>query len=576
MTEVSSTGDLTQTEAALAACRGLLERAAFRLRERCLGPSGKIDAAKLDGEQLVSFDLALSFAELTAGEFAVRHAHAARKSAEGSASGAGSLERRFACLFSAEALNAIRGRVASRAADYGLTAKEVAQGLEGDAARALAGEALAAKFAEALGGTVLESGSTGAYLLDEQHEMMRSTFRKFASTVVAPRAEEVHRHDQLIPDAILKPLAELGGFGLSIPERYGGLQPDDRDDNLGMIVVTEELSRASLGAAGSLITRPEILAKALLKGGTEEQKQKWLPRLASGEILNAIAVTEPDYGSDVASVKLRATRTQGGWLLDGAKTWMTFGGKAHVMLVLARTNPDASLGHRGLSLFLAEKPSFDGHDFEHVQPGGGKVSGRAIATIGYRGMHSYETFFESYFVPDENLLGGSDGEGKGFYFTMAGFSGGRMQTAARAIGLMSAALERALVYSRERKVFGKPIGDYQLTRVKLARMATSVAVCRQFTYGVGRLLDQGKGEMEASLVKLYACRAALQLCSDALQIHGGMGYAEETPVSRYFVDSRVLSIFEGAEETLALKVVARALVERAEGAPGHATEGRSS
>ncbi len=552
-----------QAEAALAACRGLLELAAWRLRERCLPArdAAKIDAAKLDAEQLVSFDLAIGFAELTAAEFAVRHA---RKAAGGSGVEPGQIEGRFARLFAAEALSSIRARVGARPADYGLTAKDLGAGLEGDAARELAAEGLSARFGEALGATVLESGSTGAYLLDEQHEMMRSTFRKFASAVVAPLAEEIHRHDLLIPDAILKPLAELGGFGLSIPERYGGLQPDDRDDNLGMIVVTEELSRASLGAAGSLITRPEILAKALLKGGTEAQKQKWLPRLAAGEILNAIAVTEPDYGSDVASVRLRATRTAGGWRLDGAKTWMTFGGKAHVMLVLARTNPDVSLGHRGLSLFIAEKPSFDGHDFEHVQPGGGKVSGRAIATIGYRGMHSYETFFESYFVPDDNLLGGPDGEGKGFYFTMAGFSGGRMQTAARAIGLMSAALERALVYARERKVFGRPIGDYQLTKVKLARMATSVAVCRQFTYGVGRMLDEGKGEMEASLVKLYACRAAREVCSEALQIHGGMGYAEETPVSRYFVDSRVLSIFEGAEETLALKVVARALADRAE------------
>jgi (2S)-methylsuccinyl-CoA dehydrogenase len=557
----SAAGDLTQAEAALSGCRTLLERAAWRLRERCV-VGGKVDAAKLDGEQLVSFDLALSFAELTAGEFAVRYA---RRAGEGSGADAGKLEGRFARLFSAESLSSIRARLGARPADYGLTAKDLSAGLEGDAARGLLSEGLSARFIEALGSTVLESGSTGAYLLDEQHEMMRATFRKFASTVVAPLAEEIHRHDLLIPDAILRPLAELGGFGLSIPERYGGLQPDDHDDNLGMIVVTEELSRGSLGAAGSLITRPEILAKALLKGGTEEQKQKWLPRLAAGEILNAIAVTEPDYGSDVASVKLRATRAEGGgWRLDGAKTWMTFGGKAHVMLVLARTSPDASLGHRGLSLFLAEKPSFDGHDFEHTQPGGGKVSGRAIATIGYRGMHSYETFFEGYLVPDENLLGGPDGEGKGFYFTMAGFSGGRMQTAARAIGLMSAALERALVYARERKVFGKPIGDYPLTRVKLARMATSVAVCRQFTYGVGRLLDEGKGEMEASLVKLYACRAALQVCSEALQIHGGMGYAEETPVSRYFVDSRVLSIFEGAEETLALKVVTRALVDRAQ------------
>jgi (2S)-methylsuccinyl-CoA dehydrogenase len=552
--------DLSRASAALSGCRGLLERAARGLRERCL-VGGKVDGGKLDGEQLASFDLALSFAELTGGELAV--AYARRAASEGGAGG-GQVESRFACLFAAEALQAIRGRLGARPADHGLTPKDLAAAFESEAAAALIGTCLSAAYATALGADVLESGTTGAYLLDEQHEMMRATFRKFATTIVAPLAEEVHRHDLLIPDAILRPLAELGGFGLSIPERYGGLQPDDRDDNLGMIVVTEELSRASLGAAGSLITRPEILAKALLKGGTEEQKKRLLPELAAGAILNAIAVTEPDYGSDVANVKLRATRTQGGWLLDGAKTWCTFAGKAHVMLVLARTNPDVSLGHRGLSLFLAEKPSFDGHDFEHTQPGGGKVSGRAIATIGYRGMHSYETFFESYFVPDENLLGGAEGEGKGFYFTMAGFSGGRMQTAARAIGLMSAALDRALAYARERKVFGKPIGEYQLTKVKLARMAMSVAVCRQFTYSVGRLIDEGKGEMEASLVKLYACRAALQVCSEALQIHGGMGYAEETAVSRYFVDSRVLSIFEGAEETLALKVVARALVDRAE------------
>ncbi|HLK36280.1 MAG TPA: acyl-CoA dehydrogenase family protein [Polyangiaceae bacterium] len=551
------TAALSTAQEALARVRGLLERAVWSLRERSL-ENGQVAAARLDAAQLVSLDVALSFAELTAGEFAARYALRA------GASGDASLETAFARLFAAEAVHAIRGRICARPVDHGLAPRDIAATFEHDSVRALVSDCLAADFAEALGARVLETGSTGVYLLDEEHEMMRGTFRKFAAAVVAPLAEEIHRHDLLIPEAILKPLAELGGFGLSIPQRYGGLQPDDRDDNLGMIVVTEELSRGSLGAAGSLITRPEILSKALLKGGTEEQKQRWLPRLASGEVLNAIAVTEPDYGSDVASLKLRARRVDGGWKLSGAKTWCTFNGKAHVMLILARTNPDPAAGHRGLSLFLAEKPSFDGHDFEYTQPGGGKVSGRAIATIGYRGMHSYETFFEDFFVPAENLLGGADGEGKGFYYTMAGFSGGRIQTAARAIGLMSAALERAIAYARERKVFGRPIGDYQLTRVKLARMATSVACCRQFTYGVGRLMDQGKGEMEASLVKLYACRAALQLCSDALQIHGGMGYAEETPVSRYFVDSRVLSIFEGAEETLALKVVARTLVDRAQ------------
>lgn len=550
-------GDLSRGTAALGRARRLLETMAWKVRERWCHESGPVSGDRLDGAQLAVFEMANGFAELTAAEFAVQ---AAMRAAQ---AGAGEIEARFARLFAAESLHAIRGRVTARLADCGLSERELRATVDHESVRSFCAEHLCAAFLESLGRTVLESGTTGAYLLDEDHELMRSTFRKFTTSVVAPLAEEIHRHDLLVPNGVLEPLAALGGFGLSIPQRYGGLQPDDHEDNLGMIVVTEELSRGSLGAAGSLITRPEILARALLKGGTEEQKQRFLPRLAAGEILSAIAVTEPDYGSDVASLKLRATRTRGGWLLDGAKTWCTFNGKAHVMLVLARTAPDPALGHKGLSLFLAEKPSFDGHDFEYTQPGGGKVSGRAIATIGYRGMHSYETFFENYFVPEDNLLGGPAGEGKGFYFTMAGFAGGRIQTAARATGLMSAALERAVVYARERKVFGKPIGDYQLTRAKLARMATSVAVCRQFTYGVGRLMDLGKGDMEASLVKLFACRAALQLCNEALQIHGGLGYAEETAVSRYFVDSRVLSIFEGAEETLALKVVGKALVERA-------------
>jgi (2S)-methylsuccinyl-CoA dehydrogenase len=214
-------------------------------------------------------------------------------------------------------------------------------------------------------------------------------------------------------------------------------------------------------------------------------------------------------------------------------------------------------------MFLGEKPAFDGHEFEYTQDGGGTLSGKAIATIGYRGMHSFEMFFDDFFVPDENLLGGPDGLGKGFYFTMAGFSGGRIQTAARAIGLMQVAFERAVSYAKERVVFGSPIGDYQLTRVKLARMAAYLAASRQFTYGVGRLMDEGKGDMEASMVKLFTCKTAEWLTREALQIYGGMGYAEETPVSRYFVDARVLSIFEGAEETLALKVIARSLVDNA-------------
>ncbi|MGI9284667.1 MAG: acyl-CoA dehydrogenase family protein [Pseudomonadales bacterium] len=300
-----------------------------------------------------------------------------------------------------------------------------------------------------------------------------------------------------------------------------------------------------------------------MAGGTEEQQRSWLPRVASGELLSAIAVTEPDYGSDVAGVRLPATRTDGGWLLNGSKIWCTFCGRANVIVVLARTNPDLSAGHRGLSVFLVEKPAFEGHEFNHQQQKGGMISGQAIPTIGYRGMHSFEVHFDNYFVPDSNLVGGEQGLGRGFYTMMRGFSGGRIQTAARAVGVMQAAFQKALSYAEDRKVFGQSVGDYQLTQVKLARMGLQLAVCRQFTYAVGRLIDQGHGQMEASLVKFFACKVAEWVTREALQIHGGMGYSEETAVSRYYVDARVLSIFEGAEETLALKVIARNLIENA-------------
>ena len=350
----------------------------------------------------------------------------------------------------------------------------------------------------------------------------------------------------------------------AVPERYGGLKPDGHEDSLGMVVVTEELSRGSLGAAGSLITRPEIIARAVMQGGTDEQKSRWLPGIAAGDPLVAVAVTEPGTGSDVASVALRATRSvrdgTSGWLLNGAKTWCTFAGKAGGLLVLARTDPAASPPHRGLSLFVVEKPSFEGKSFACESPGGGRLSGRAIPTIGYRGMHSFELFFDDYFLPHSALVGEDDGEGKGFYYTMRGFSGGRLQTAARACGLMRAAFEDALRYAEERHVFGKPVSTYGLTLQKLARMAAAIVACRQFTYAVAGLMDRGEGQLEASLVKLLSCKTAEWVTREAMQIHGGMGYAEETAVSRYFADARVLSIFEGAEETLALKVVGRALL----------------
>ncbi|MCP3867776.1 MAG: acyl-CoA dehydrogenase [Gammaproteobacteria bacterium] len=546
----------------LAATEEALNTAIRSLRDNTI-ENGRISSSKLDDYQLVSYDTALSAAESSGARFALDYADRVRAQRNDSGDQL-SVEDRCALIFTAETIESIRARLELRPEDYGLSRETLAKTLDSEALQQFCAEQLAVSRVAELGRDIAGmDGQTGAYLLDDDHEMMRDTFRKFATDVVMPLAEEIHRHDLLVPDEILDGLTELGCFGLSIPERYEGLQPDDQEDNMGMIVVTEELSRGSLGAAGSLITRPEILSRALLKGGTEEQKQKWLPKLAVADPMCAVAVTEPNYGSDVAGMRCKAVKTEGGWLIDGAKTWCTFGGKAGVLLLLARTDSDLSKGHRGLSMFLVEKLRFEGHEFKHEQEGGGAITGKAIPTIGYRGMHSYDVFFDNYFVPDENLLGGPDGEGKGFYFTMAGFAGGRIQTAARAIGLMQAAFEKAVSYATERVVFSKPIAEYQLTQVKLARMAAYLLASRQFTYSVGRLMDEGKGEMEASMVKFFTCKTAEWVTREAQQIHGGMGYAEETAVSRFFLDARVLSIFEGVEEILALKVIARSLIEKA-------------
>ena len=548
---------LQQAGAALQATTQLIDTALSALKLLTLDGE-RVSPAKLDEHQLASYELSLSWSECTAARFLTAHALqlAARSVPENT------LTIQLSNLFCAEAITNTVNRLRARPADYGLTHADI---ISDPVAEEFLSKQLAAKNIAAIGQAILDrDGDLGPDLLTEYHTIMRDTFRRFSDDVVAPLAESIHREDLIIPDAILEPLKEMGMFGLSIPAKYGGLQEDDKEDTLGMIVVTEELSRGSIGAAGSLITRPEILARALLKGGTEEQKQYWLPQLAIGDPLCAVAVTEPNYGSDVAGVRLKATATEGGWLLNGAKTWCTFGGKAGLLLVLARTNPDMTLGHRGLSMFLVEKPSSDGHHFEVSPETGGKLTGRAIATIGYRGMHSFELFFDDLYVPEQNMLGGAGGEGKGFYYAMAGFSGGRIQTAARAVGVMRAAFEKSISYAKDRVVFGKSIAQYQLTQVKLARMASLVLACRQITYEVAHLMDSGAGDMEASAAKLFAGRAAEWLTREALQIHGGMGYAEETPVSRYFADARVLSIFEGAEETLALKVIGRSLVENAD------------
>ncbi|HVC78164.1 MAG TPA: acyl-CoA dehydrogenase family protein [Candidatus Micrarchaeaceae archaeon] len=392
----------------------------------------------------------------------------------------------------------------------------------------------------------------------EDQRLIRETFRNFARRVIRPRADQIHREDLDIPEDILRGLSELGAFGLSIPEAYGGSQ-GDREDFETMLIVTEELARASLAAGGSLVTRPEILVRALVRGGTPEQKRRWLPVIATGEELVSIATTEPDYGSDVAGIKCRAERANDSWVVNGTKLWCTFAGRAEIMMLLART---ADAGHRGLSVFVLEKPAFSGHHFTYQQPGGGVLEGRAIPTIGYRGMHTFELSFDHFQLPAGALVGGEEWLNRGFYLQIESFAMGRLQTAGRAVGVMQAALDDALAYSSERRVFGRAIAEFGLPRAMLGRMVVQVESARRLSYRAARLLAEGQavGQMEASLAKLYASRMAEQVTRDAVQLHGGMGYGEESAVSRYFVDARVLSIFEGAEEVLALRVIAKPLL----------------
>lgn len=545
----------------LAQWRTAFDAVTLTLAQRC-SANGRVSGSRLDAQQVASFELAWAGADLLAAETGLRLLR----------DGSSELDARLALLFAAEAGVAVQARLEALHLELGLPMAPLRALRDQPEWDALRQAAAGAQALDAAGRAVVEArGEVGTVTLDEPHALAQDAFRRFAAEVVAPQAEAIHRENLTVPESLLQPLREMGVFGLSVPEQYGGSAPDAHEDSLLMVLVTEALSEGSLAAAGSLITRPEILTRALLAGGTREQQAHWLPRLAAGDPLCAIAITEPDHGSDVAGLTLRGTRVPGGWTLTGAKTWCTFAGKAGVLMVVTRTDPDRSLGHKGLSLLLVEKPSFDGHDFVYRQQSGGTIGGRAIPTIGYRGMHSFDLSFEDFFVPDANVVGGEAGLGKGFYYTMAGMVGGRMQTAARACGVMRAALRAAIRYSEDRKVFGQALVAFPLTRAKLARMGARLAVCRQLACEVAALVDRGEGRMEASLVKLLACRSAEMVTREALQLHGGMGYAEETAVSRYFVDARVLSIFEGAEETLALKVVARSLLERALGlAPGAA------
>lgn len=467
----------------------------------------------------------------------------------------------MAHLFAAEMVSKAAGQLDAHADDLGIAPSAIDELLWTPEVRAAIRAGMSDANVTAIGRHQLETRGVNNCALEEMASMTRDTVRQFAATEVAPIAEHIHRHDDLVPDSLIDKMGELGFFGMAVPEAYGG----GGMGNLVMIVTTEELSAVSLAAAGSLITRPEILTKALLKGGTDQQKAQWLPPIAAGKIMVGVSVTEPDTGSDVASLTCRAEPAERdgkkGWVVNGAKAWCTFAGRANVLALLARTDPNPKLGAKGLSMFIVPKDSFPGHAFEMKQPSGGTLTGKADATPGYRGMHSFTLMFDNYFVPGENLVGETGGLGKGFYMQMAGFAAGRLQTGGRSTGLAQAALQRTCEYANDRKQFGKSIGQYGLTQYKLGRMATHIMASRQLTYTAARAVDEDESiSLEPAMAKLYSSDVAVWVTQEGQQLHGGWGYAEEFPISRYVVDATVLPIFEGVKPILELKVIARNLL----------------
>ncbi|MDX3807920.1 acyl-CoA dehydrogenase family protein [Bosea thiooxidans] len=397
------------------------------------------------------------------------------------------------------------------------------------------------------------SASVGDPGLDETLEAIRSEMRRFCAAEVTPHAHEWHLENDYIPMPVVEKMAELGVFGLTIPEDFGGMGLS----KVSMCVVSEELSRGYIGV-GSLGTRSEIAAELILCGGTDEQKAKWLPKIASGEILPTAVFTEPNTGSDLASLRTKAVKDGQGdeavWKVYGNKTWITHPVRADIMTLLVRTDPDAP-GYRGLSMLIAEKPR--GSDADPFPVAG--LSGGEIEVLGYRGMKEYELAFDGFVVKAENLLGGV--EGQGFKQLMQTFEAARIQTAARAIGVAQSAFDLGLRYAQERIQFGKPLIAFPRVADKLAMMAAEILIARQLTYFAAREKDADRRcDLEAGMAKLLGARVAWAAADNALQIHGGNGFALEYPVSRVLCDARILNIFEGAAEIQA-QVIARRLVE---------------
>tara|TARA_R110002012_G_scaffold49936_9_gene129330 strand:- start:262 stop:1947 length:1686 start_codon:yes stop_codon:yes gene_type:complete len=384
--------------------------------------------------------------------------------------------------------------------------------------------------------------------LDDELEMIREQFRRYAIDKVEPYAHEWHLKDELIPMEVINELAEMGVFGLTIPEEFGGFGLS----KASMCVVSEELSRGYIGV-GSLATRSEIAAELIIAGGTDEQKAKWLPRISSAETLPTAVFTEPNTGSDLGSLRTRAVKDGENYTITGNKTWITHAARTHVMTLLARTDPNTT-DYKGLSMFLAEKtPGDDANPF----PTDGMTGGE-IEVLGYRGMKEYELAFDGFKVDGQNLLGGE--EGKGFKQLMETFESARIQTAARAIGVAQSALDISMQYAIDRKQFGKSLINFPRVSSKLAMMAVEIMIARQLTYFSAFEKDEGRRcDVEAGMAKLLGARVAWAAADNGLQIHGGNGFALEYKISRVLCDARILNIFEGAAEIQA-QVIARRLL----------------
>jgi (2S)-methylsuccinyl-CoA dehydrogenase len=536
----------TQLDGALAAAERYAEAVRSGLAG-ALSKSGRLDPALLEAGQFAAHGYAWVATTVAALK---ELSHWCRRL---EAAGAlGELERLIAGAAFAEYLAQLLGGIAMsqgevvRPADLG--AEEAAARLAFDpAVRALVATGNSAEAREAIAKAALDGRFGAQGLGDETLELVREPFRRIASETAEP-FHRWHLEDALIPLELIQRLGELGVFGMTVPEEYGGAGLS----KLAMVVVTEELSRGALGI-GSLATRSEIAAELIRLGGTEEQKQKWLPKIASGEILPTAVFTEPDTGSDLGALKTRAARDGDGYRVTGNKTWITHAARADLMTLLARTDPN-SKDWRGLSMFIVEKPRGTAEDPFPV-PG---MRGGEIPVLGYRGMKEYEIGFDDVRVPADALLGGA--EGQGFKQLMATFESARIQTAARAVGVAQNALELATAYATSRKQFGKPIAQFPRVFGKIAAMAVETMAARQLTFAAARAKDSGRRcDIEAGMAKLLAARVAWANADLAVQIHGGNGYAMEFPISRVLVDARILNIFEGAAEIQA-QVIARGLL----------------